>query len=130
MYEVAKIASKYKENIIFTGYIPNDEIAIMYHIANLQVIPSNWGEPLGNVVIEGMASGIRQIVTRDGGITEIAQYSNSIIIEKQNLKENLYEAMINCIEQKDYKRRKTDEEILAKYSEENYSRSIFKIIKE
>lgn len=129
-YEVEKIANEHKKNIIFTGFIPNNDIPIMYYISNVQVIPSNWGEPLGNVVIEGMASGIKQIVTNDGGIPEIAQYSNSIIVDKEKLTENLYKAIKDCTEQKKYSRKEIDKKILNNFSEETYSKEIFNIIKD
>ena len=91
MNQLLALSAQYHKNIIFTGYIKNEELPKVYQMSDIQVIPSKLGEALGNVVIEGMASGIKQIVTNDGGIPEIAKYSNSYIIEKDNLEEELYQ---------------------------------------
>ncbi len=97
-------------------------------MSDIQVIPSKLGEALGNVVIEGMASGIKQIVTNDGGIPEIAKYSNSYIIEKDNLEEELYQTIIKIIKEKDYRKEKIQQEILKKFSQTVYSENFLKII--
>lgn len=39
--------------------------------SDLLILPSNWGEPFGRVLIEAMAMGIPVIATRDGGIPEV-----------------------------------------------------------
>lgn len=38
---------------------------------DLLVVPSEWGEPFGRVLIEAMAMGIPVVATRDGGIPEV-----------------------------------------------------------
>lgn len=128
MFELIKLANKYKNNIIFTGYIQNEELPALYQISDVQVVPSRWGEALGNVVIEGMASGIKQVVTNDGGIPELAKYSDAYVIEKENLQEELYQIIMKIVKNKDYKKGKIENKDLQKFSQIEYSKNILKII--
>ena len=129
MFELMSIASKYSENIIFTGYIANEELPVLYQISDIQVVPSRWGDPLGNVVIEGMASGIKQVVTNDGGIPELAKYSDAYVIEKENLQEELNQIITKIVKNKDYKKGKIENRNFQKFSQIEYSKNILKIIK-
>ena len=64
-----------KENSIlkinFTGFIDRDEQAEQYALADIQVCPSVWEEPLGNVVYEGMVFRNVVIASESGGIPEM-----------------------------------------------------------
>ena len=98
--ELIKISKPFEENIIFTGFIDYKDLPVLHAISNVQVIPSRWGEALGNVVIEGMASRIKQIATDDGGIKELIENTNATIISVDNLIDNLYKSMTEIIEKK------------------------------
>lgn len=126
--ELIKISKEFEKNIIFTGFIDYKDLPIFHSISNVQVIPSRWGEPLGNVVIEGMASGIKQLVTDDGGIKELVEGTNAKIISTDNLVDNLYNSMIEIVNNKDYERT-SKEEYVNNFSEETYSKEIFKLLK-
>ena len=67
-------------NVIFCGYVSNEELPIYYKSADIQIIPSVWQEGAGLVAIEGMASGLPQIVTMSGGMTEYISDNNAIIL--------------------------------------------------
>jgi len=81
------------ENIIFTGIINNNDIPYYYGISNYQIVPSLWNEAFGLVVIEGMACGLPIIATKVGGIPELVDSSNGILVDKDNVVDNLYMAM-------------------------------------
>ena len=89
----------------------------------------NGGEPLGNVVIEGLASGIKQIVTDDGGIKEMVKDTDATIISTDNLTKNLYYAMNKIISNKEFNK-KINYEKIKEFSEVTYSKKIFEIFKE
>ena len=125
MNKIMNIA-KNQKNIIFTRFVPYKDIPTLLKLSDIQVIPSNWNEPVGNVVIEGNISGIRQIVTNDGGICE-AVGKNSVIISKENLTENIYDALKKELE-KEKIEKIYNEANLNLFSEENYSKKIFEII--
>ena len=124
-----KIAKEFEKNIIFTGFIDYKDLPIFHAISNVQVIPSKWGEPLGNVVIEGMASGIKQIVTDDGGIKELVKGTNATIISTNNLTDNIYKSMLEIIEQKNYDKI-SKVSYLNNFSEKTYAKKIFELLKE
>lgn len=126
--EVENIASKCKDNIKFIGFIPYDELPKIYNISDIQIVPSRWGEAFGNVVIEGMASGIHQIVTNDGGIPEIVNGRNVKIIEKDNLTENLYKSIKDTLEDKEKFFKRNEFTDIEKYSKKEYCKNIFELI--
>lgn len=129
IHELMKIAKEFEKNIIFTGFIDYKDLPIFHAISNVQVIPSKWGEPLGNVVIEGMASGIKQIVTDDGGIKELVKGTNATIISTNNLTDNIYKSMLEIIEQKNYDKISKGS-YLNNFSEKTYAKKIFELLKE
>ena len=88
----------------------------------------NGGEPLGKVVIEGLASGIKQIVTDDGGLQEMVKDTNATIVNTQNLTESLYYAMKDIINNKKFCRNINQEKIID-FSEITYSKKIFDLLK-
>lgn len=87
--------SKDSSNIIFTGYVDNDKIDNYYAISDLQIIPSTCQEAAGVVALEGRRNGIRQIVTRSGGLPEYCSKDAVILDIDDNLERNLSEAINN-----------------------------------
>ena len=123
-----KIANKNQGKIIFSGYIEYENIPEIYSMADVQVIPSKWGEPLGNVVIEGAANGIKQIVTNDGGIVEVVNNATASIISKENLVEELYLEMKKVLEKKEYKNRSVNLE-MQRFTKKEYVKNIKETLK-
>ncbi len=70
------------KNIIKTGYIDYSELANIYKMANLQIIPSQWDDPCPLTVIEGICFGLPQIVSDSGGIPEEVAEDGAIIIKR------------------------------------------------
>ncbi|GER77358.1 glycosyltransferase [Enterococcus faecium] len=91
-----------KDRIIFTGYIPNNDLYEIYNIADVSVLPSIWGEPAGLTMVESICSGTPVITTNAGGIPEYIDEDCAIILQNDNkLTENLSKSMdylINNIE--------------------------------
>lgn len=79
-----------KDSVVFTGYIPNKDIAKYYKIADVAVLPSLWNEPAGLTMVESVASGVPLITTRVGGIPEYIDSQWSILLNNdESLVENL-----------------------------------------
>lgn len=83
-----------KEQIIFTGYVPYNQIPDYHRIADVAIVPSIWEEPFGNTVVEAMASGLPLITTRSGGIPEICD-GVATIIERENIVDNLASSILD-----------------------------------
>lgn len=122
--------SKDNNNIIFTGYIDYNNIPLIYSISDVAIVPSKWGEPFGNVVVEGLASDTKQIVTNDGGISEIVKGTSASIIDKSGLTNNLYSEMKNLIEKNNKSDSSNDLKIAKQFSKESYIKNIFSKIME
>ena len=85
--EIKQNSNEIASKIVFTGFIPYEDIPSVLKIADIGVIPSIWEEALSLTSLEGMASGLPLIVTRSGGIPEAVDEKCAIIIDKDNLEE-------------------------------------------
>lgn len=64
-------AKKTESDIVFTGYIDNDDLPEYLKVADILVYPSLWKEPFGLTIVEGMCTGKPVISLANGGIPEI-----------------------------------------------------------
>ena len=117
-YLYEKIKNDNNENIICTGFIKNNNIKDYYYLSNIQVTPSIVNEAFGLTAVEALATGLRVISTNSGGLPELINSKNGVIIDKENLENNLYDAMENEILNKKSKK------IERKYSKENYAETL------
>ena len=69
--ELEKEAERYGLNIEFLGYRSHEEVIKIVQQASLQVIPSEWYETFGMVVIEAYQCGIPVVASRIGSLAEI-----------------------------------------------------------
>ena len=91
---LVKEKNKSKEkNIVFTGYVNYDDIDSLYAIADLGIIPSIINEACPLTAIEMMASGIPVICTNSGGLPELINDKCGVIVDRNNLTENLNQAI-------------------------------------
>jgi glycosyltransferase involved in cell wall biosynthesis len=63
------------------GSRDQDDMAVLYEIADMVVQPSVWPEPLSRVIVEAMAAGKPVIGTRVGGTAELIEHGkNGLLI--------------------------------------------------
>ncbi len=65
-----------RDNVMFLGFLPENEMAYIYSSSDLFILPS-ISEPFGMVLVEAMASGLPCIGTEVGGIPEIIRDGDS-----------------------------------------------------
>ena len=114
--EIKKYVENIKDKVIFTGYVPYEEINKIYAIADVAVIPSMWEDPAPLTIIEAMASGLPIITTDSGGIPEYAKDGCALILKRdENIVQNLKKAIIDLLDNN--KKRENMAQISKKNSE-------------
>lgn len=93
--DLQEIALSCQDAILFTGYIDYQEMPKYYNMADLIVIPSVWNDPSPLTVYESLASGVPLIVSDSGGIPEIVEKSQAIIVKRS---EDFVLSLANAIE--------------------------------
>lgn len=83
-----------EERIVFTGFIPYEDVPYYLHLADIAVLPSMWDEPFGLTIAEALAAGLPLITTRSGGIPEICE-GVAIIVDREQIVDNLANAILD-----------------------------------
>lgn len=92
--------NEFSERVIFEGYISDEEIIDRYSNCDIFIAPSRF-ESFGLIFLEAMIFSKPVIGTNIGGIPEVVENGVSgILIENEN-SENLKNALIKLIENKD-----------------------------
>ena len=74
-------AKAIEQKIIFTGFIPYNEIPDYLQMADIAVIPSIWDDPFPTTELEAQAMGLPIITTKRGGIPEEVTEENAILLD-------------------------------------------------
>ena len=82
--ELSEIIKDVKDKVIFTGFIPYEDIPNIYKLADIAVLPSIWDDPAPLTIIEALKSGLPIITTFSGGIPEYVNTKSSIILDKND----------------------------------------------
>lgn len=125
-----KLAEKngLKDNIIFMGSIPNDEVALYYNIADLFVTAS-YGETQGLTVIEAMACSLPVVAIKDESYERvITDYKNGIFFKDQNEYIKNISYLINHKEELN-KMKKEALKTSSDYSIEKFAKEVLKVYK-
>jgi glycosyltransferase involved in cell wall biosynthesis len=74
-----------RRNVVFAGYLTNEELVELYSTSEIVVVPSIWGEPCCVSILEGMASAHPVVATKVGGNPELLSYGLSgLLVEPKN----------------------------------------------
>lgn len=84
LLQINEIVRKTDRKIIFTGYIPYDEIVSYYSACDIGILPTLWEEPLSLSVIEYMSTGLPVIVSDSGGMVELLKENCGYVIKKDD----------------------------------------------
>ena len=72
-----------KSQIVFTSFIPYEQLPNYLKVGDVAVVPSMWEEPFGLTCVEAMAAGLPLIATNSGGIPEICKNAAHVIDKKE-----------------------------------------------
>lgn len=82
--ELAELAKKLGNKVIFTGFIDYSEMPNYYAMADIMAAPSLWDEPAFLAGIEAVTAGKALITTNAGGIPEYAKPEYAYVIDKNS----------------------------------------------
>lgn len=86
--------SPYKKDILFLGYVDNDDKIYLYNAASIFVYPSLY-EGFGFPPLEAMASGLPVITSNSSSLPEVVK-DGAILVNPYNLND-IKEAMVNLL---------------------------------
>ncbi len=80
--QLIELAAEYEvaDKVTFHGYCPRERLVDLYSASDIFVLPT-MAESFGLVFIEAMACGVPIIGTRVGGVPDIVQEENGILVE-------------------------------------------------
>lgn len=99
--ELEEMSKKLNNPIIFTGYIPHQDIAKYYAVADLCAFPSIEPETAGLVQLESMASSKVTIVSNAGGMPEYIGNDGFIIKLGDSFQSDLTKTISDLIKSSD-----------------------------
>ncbi len=129
--DVKELVDNNPDKIKFTGYVKNSELFKYYQAADLQAAPSLWEEAAGLVVLEGQYSGLPQIITQSGGMSEFACKDGAIIIDKEkNVSENIRKAIEKIYKSPELRKKmiEANAENCKKYTKHAYYKNFLEIL--
>lgn len=126
------LSAELKKQIIFTGYIDNENMPTVYKMADVVVLPSMWDEPAGMTMIEAMASGCALITTESGGIPEYVGKNSCVLLKRdEKLIDNIAKEIEHILTDDNYSvgLKEKAKANVAKYTENFYYQQFVSIIK-
>lgn len=93
-----QLAEPIAHHIVFTGFIPHQQLKYLYAAAHVVVLPSVWQDPCPLVVLESMASGTCIIASKVGGVPEVVDHGENGILVNPNQVDELALAMIDLLQ--------------------------------
>jgi mannosylfructose-phosphate synthase len=84
------------DQVIFTGYVADEELDTYYRKADLFVLPSKY-EPFGMTTLEAMSCGTPVVATRFGGIRKNLQHGHDALLVDPSDENEFADAMIQVL---------------------------------
>lgn len=123
--ELIKLSWDVRNQIVFTGFRPYEEIPALLSIADVAVLPSIWDEPFGLTHVEAMAAGLPIITTNNGGIPETVTPDCAVMLDiDEMLPQHIAEAVIDLKEHSEKRKtmQKMGRERSELFNKERYAR--------
>jgi glycosyltransferase involved in cell wall biosynthesis len=84
-------------NVRFPGPVANRKLPDLLRRSRVLAVPSVWGEPLGVVVLEGLACGIPVVASRVGGIPELIDEGRTGLLVPPGDPQTLGRALLSAL---------------------------------
>lgn len=81
--DLARQAGLHEEELVFTGYVPDDELNLLYNACTLFVFPS-WHEGFGLPVLEAMACGTAVIAANSSSLPEVVGRQDALFAPRDD----------------------------------------------
>ena len=121
-------AAPLTDRIIFTGFVPYNQMPAYLQMADVAVVPSVWDDPFPTTVLEAQAMELPIITTRRGGIPEEVTEDNAILLDTdEHFVDNLAEAILDLYQHPE-KRQQMSQASLQRsklFDKERYARNFF-----
>ncbi|MFF2090008.1 glycosyltransferase family 4 protein [Paenibacillus sp. NPDC058174] len=89
-----KLAKPYGSQVLFTKFVPANEIQNYFSMGDVFVCSSQWQEPLARVHYEAMAAGVPVITTDRGGNAEVIRHKwNGYIVRDYTSSDSFADAI-------------------------------------
>ena len=128
IHNLKEISEDIKDQIIFTGFIPYDQIPNYLKISDVAVIPSVWDDPFPTTVLEAQAMGLPIIATRRGGIPEEVTEKNAILLEtNEHFIDNLRTSILDLYQHPERRKQMSEVSIERSklFDKETYAQNFF-----
>lgn len=86
------------DNITWLGYLTRNDLENVFNQAWLQVVPSVWDEPFGNVTTEAMMRGTGVVASAVGAQPEIIENGVTGILVPPNDVQSLFDALLKLLQ--------------------------------
>lgn len=113
-------------NVVFTKFIPFEELPFYYRTADIFCAPATGGESFGIVLLEAMASGKPVVATNIPGYASVLTSGKEGLLAEKGNPRSIAEALLTLLKDEDMRRRMAGSGMVTaeKYSWKNISKQV------
>lgn len=126
-----KILNGYEDRVLFTGFVPYEQMWKYYSISDVAVLPSIWNDPALLTNIEACVCSLPVITTKSGGIPEYSNPESAILLNRNenlvdDIAKNLCELYANPEKRKELGKKNND--FAVQFCKENFYKNYMNVL--